>query len=146
MLLLIAWLSMNALFWSFVSFNVVWLSLKSPTNVAVIWLFVCGNVDLVIPYLWLVLCDINDGCVWLWLCLILLLVDALDFTILIVSDGRGHAGPVDFTTRLGSPMMSLGIPVAVLLLLCCCCCCCDCCLWTWFCMTVFEITWLWWCR
>ena len=53
---------------------------------------------------------------WLWLCLILLLVDALDFTILIVSDGRGHAGPVDFATRLGSPMMSLGIPVAVLLL------------------------------
>ena len=31
----------------------------------------------------------------------LLLVDALDFTILIVSDGRGHAGLVDFATRLG---------------------------------------------
>jgi hypothetical protein len=53
----------------------------------------------------------------LWLCLILLLVNAFDWTILIVSDGCGHAGPVDFATRLGSPMMSLGIPVAVLLLL-----------------------------
>ena len=48
----------------------------------------------------------------LWLCLILLLVDALDFTILIVSDGRGHAGPVDFATRLGSPMMSPIVGVA----------------------------------
>ncbi len=69
------------------------------------------------PNLWLELCDINDGCVCLWLCLVLLLVDALDFTILIVSDGRGHAGPVDFASRLGSPMMSLGIPVAAVLLL-----------------------------
>ena len=41
-------------------------------------------------------------------------MDALDFTILIVSDDRGHAGPVDFATRLGSPMMSLGIPVAAI--------------------------------
>jgi hypothetical protein len=74
-------LSMNVLFWSFVACDVgcdfVWQSLKSPgsddvtcccnyayvsTNVDVIWLCVCGNVDLVIPNLWLMLCDINDGC------------------------------------------------------------------------------------
>ncbi len=61
------------------------------------------------------LVDISDGCVRLFW--ILCLVSVLDFKILFVSDGRGHAGPVDFATRLGSPMMSLGMPVAVLLLL-----------------------------
>ena len=55
--------------------------------------------------------DISDGCARLFW--ILCLVSVLDFKILFVSDGRGHAGPVDFATRLGSPMMSLGLPVAV---------------------------------
>ncbi len=55
--------------------------------------------------------DISDGCARLFW--ILCLVSVLDFKILFVSDGRGHAGPVDFATRLGSPMMSLGMPVAV---------------------------------
>jgi hypothetical protein len=60
---------------------------------------------------WLMMLDISDGCVMLFWSLCV--VSVLDFKILIVGDGRGYDGRVDFATRLGSPMVSLNWHVAV---------------------------------
>ena len=107
------------------------------------WLLLC-NCLLGMYDVWSVMMSLVGGwCVWFCTYVSLWNV-TIRCDMFRLCDGRGHAGPVDFATRLGSPMMSLGIRVAVLC--CCCCCCCDCCLWTWLCMAVFEITWLWWCR